>query len=78
MSDSNALTFSKDSNFSLMKVSNPDPIAVVDQEGRVFVYTESGDRLDTGVIVSQSTPNILYETLRALGLKCATISNTTE
>ena len=82
MSDKAKLTITDSrAEFSLLKLSNPDPIAVVSPFGRVFVYTKGGNKLDTGVVMKLPIPDGymgVYEVLRALGLKCATISNTTE
>lgn len=60
--------------YSALKVLAPDPVALVDVSGRVFVYTVGGEKLDTGVTVPMPLPEgerAVFEVLRALGLKCA-------
>lgn len=63
------------SEFSALKVLSPDPIAVVDAAGQVYVYTKDGQKLYTGLDMPMPADgyNLLYETLRELGLRCAAI-----
>ena len=59
--------------YSALKVLAPDPVALVDGSGRVFVYTVEGEKLDTGVSVPMPLPEgqqAVFEVLRALGLRC--------
>ena len=60
--------------FSALKVMAPDPVAIVDRAGNVFVYTWGGAKMDTGVVVPMPLPEgqeAVYEVLRVLGLRCA-------
>ena len=60
--------------FSLLKVFNPNAVLLVDKTGRVFVYDDNGEKLDTGVRVPvrQNAGQVyVYEVMRELGLACA-------
>lgn len=68
------VTLTNPIEFSAMKLYAHDPMAWVNQEGKVFVYTREGEKLDTGVVMPMPLPEgqqAIYEVLRALGIAAA-------
>ena len=64
-----------DVEFSRLKIQqSTSTVACIDKTGRVFVYTEDGEKLDCRLTIETPLPegqDAIFALIRALGLCCA-------